>query len=42
MAGYVAIPADWPAGTAADWIGKSLAYVADLPPKKPKAAKPRR
>jgi TfoX/Sxy family transcriptional regulator of competence genes len=43
MAGYVAIPADWPAGTAGDWIGKSLDYVAALPPKKPKAAgKPRR
>jgi TfoX/Sxy family transcriptional regulator of competence genes len=43
MAGYVAIPAEWPAGTASDWIGKSLAYVAGLPPKKPKAAaKPRR
>ena len=43
MAGYVAIPADWPAGTAGEWIGKSLAYVAGLPPKKPKAAaKPRR
>ena len=43
MAGYVAIPADWPGGTASDWIGKSLAYVAGLPPKKPKAAaKPRR
>src|SRR6185437_4908349 len=41
MGGYVAIPADWPAGTAGDWIGKSLAYVAALPPKKPKAAKPR-
>ena len=43
MAGYVAIPAGWPAGTASDWIGKSLAHVAGLPPKKPKAtAKPRR
>jgi len=43
MAGYVAIPAEFPAGTASDWIGKSLAYVAGLPPKKPKAtAKPRR
>ena len=42
MAGYVAIPAGWPAGPAADWIGRSLAYVAGLPPKKPKAAKPRR
>lgn len=43
MGGYVTIPADWPAGTADDWIGKSLAYVAGLPPKKTKAAaKPRR
>jgi TfoX/Sxy family transcriptional regulator of competence genes len=43
MAGYVTIPADWPAGTADDWIGKSLAYAGALPPKKPKAgAKPRR
>jgi hypothetical protein len=43
MAGYVAIPTEWPAGTASDWIGKALAYVAGLPPKKPKAAaKPRR
>jgi TfoX/Sxy family transcriptional regulator of competence genes len=39
MSGYVAIPADWPAGTAGEWIGKSLDYVAALPPKKPKAAK---
>jgi TfoX/Sxy family transcriptional regulator of competence genes len=38
MAGYVTIPAGWPADTADDWIGKSLAYVAGLPPKKPKAA----
>jgi hypothetical protein len=43
MAGYVTIPAGWPADTADDWIGKSLAYVAGLPPKKPKAAaKPRK
>jgi len=42
MGGYVTIPADWPAGTADDWIGKSLAYVAGLPPKKPKAAAKRR
>ena len=43
MAGYVTIPADWPAGTVSDWIGKSIAYVAGLPLKKPKAAaKPRR
>ena len=43
MAGYVTVPADWPADTVSDWIGRSLAYVASLPPKKPKAAaKPRR
>ena len=43
MAGYVTIPADWPAETAGGWIAKSLTYVAALPPKKPKAAaKPRR
>ena len=43
MAGYVTIPANWPAETADDWIGRSLAYVAGLPPKKPKTpAKPRR
>ena len=43
MAGYVTIPAHWPAATAKDWIGRSMAYVAGLPPKKPKTpAKPRR
>jgi len=43
MAGYVTIPAGWPADTANDWIGRSLDYVGSLPPKKPKApAKPRR
>jgi TfoX/Sxy family transcriptional regulator of competence genes len=43
MAGYVTLPAGWPTDTANDWIGRSLAYVAGLPPKKPKApAKPRR
>ena len=43
MAGYTTIPADWPADTAGDWIGRSLAYVAGLPPKQPKTpAKPRR
>jgi TfoX N-terminal domain len=43
MAGYITIPAGWPADTAGDWIGRSLAYVAGLPPKKPKPpAKPRR
>lgn len=38
MAGYVAIPAEWPATRAAEWIRSSLAYVGGLPPKKPKAA----
>jgi hypothetical protein len=38
MSGYVTIPAGWAAGTAGEWIGRSLAYVAGLPPKKPKAA----
>jgi TfoX N-terminal domain len=43
MAGYVTIPVGWPVGKVSDWVGKSLAYVASLPPKKPKAAtKPRR
>ena len=37
MARYVTIPADWPADIAAEWIGKSLAYVGALPPKAPKA-----
>jgi hypothetical protein len=43
MAGYITIPADWPAGKVSHWVGTSLAYVADLAPKKPKgAARPRR
>jgi hypothetical protein len=43
MAGYVTLPAEWPAEATRDWVAKSLAYVAALPPKKPKsAAKPRR
>jgi TfoX/Sxy family transcriptional regulator of competence genes len=49
MAGYVTLPAEWPAEAARDWVGKSLAHVAALPPKKPKptakpksATKPRR
>ena len=43
MAGYVTIPAGWPADAANGWIGRSLDYVGGLPPKKPKApAKPRR
>jgi TfoX/Sxy family transcriptional regulator of competence genes len=39
MAGYVTLPAGWPAATAREWIGRALTYVAALPPKKPKAAK---
>ena len=43
MAGYVTIPADWPADKVSHWVGTSLAYVASLPPKKPKpTARPRR
>jgi len=43
MAGYVTIPADWPAAKVSHWVGTSLAYVAGLPPKEPKAAaRPRR
>ena len=38
MAGYVTIPADWPDAKVSHWVGTSLAYVAGLPPKKPKAA----
>jgi len=38
MGGYVTIPADWPADKVSHWVGTSLAYVAGLPPKKPKAA----
>jgi TfoX/Sxy family transcriptional regulator of competence genes len=40
MARYVTIPADWPADAAAEWIGKSLAYVGARPSKAPAA--PRR
>jgi TfoX/Sxy family transcriptional regulator of competence genes len=39
MGGYVTIPAEWGAAEARPWIEKSLASVAALPPKKPKAAK---
>jgi TfoX/Sxy family transcriptional regulator of competence genes len=35
LAGYVTIPATWPADNARDWIGRSLAYVAGLPLKSP-------
>jgi hypothetical protein len=43
MAGYVTTPAGWAVGTTSDWVGRSLAYVAGLPPKRAKAAaKPHR
>ena len=43
MAGYVTVPAGWSSEAAGDWIGRSLEYVAGMPPKKPKKpAKPRR
>jgi len=41
MSGYVTLPADWPADQAQSWIDRSLAYVAALPAKRPKEAKPR-
>jgi TfoX/Sxy family transcriptional regulator of competence genes len=39
MGGYVTVPADWPADDVRPWAESSLAHVAALPPKKPKAAK---
>jgi hypothetical protein len=36
MGGYVTIPDTWTADDAQPWIQKSIAYVAALPPKKPK------
>jgi TfoX N-terminal domain len=38
MAGYVTLPAGWPADTARPWIGRALDYVGGLPPKVRKAA----
>src|SRR5260370_392490 len=32
MAGYVTIPADWPAETADAWISKAIAHLARLAP----------
>jgi hypothetical protein len=42
MAGYITIPASWPGSVAGEWAGKALAYVAGLPPKKPRATARRR
>ena len=36
MGGYVTLPAGWSPEEAEPWIGRSLAHVAALPPKKPK------
>ena len=36
MGGYVTLPASWSADEARPWIERSLAHVAELPPKKPK------
>lgn len=39
MGGYVALPDDWDAGSAARWVNASLDHVAALPPKPAKPAK---
>ena len=39
MGGYVTLPSGWTAEDAAPWVAKAHAFVAALPPKKPKAAK---
>jgi TfoX/Sxy family transcriptional regulator of competence genes len=41
MGGYVSLPAGWrkPTARSTEWVEKSLAYVAAMPPKIPKAAK---
>jgi hypothetical protein len=44
MLGYAVMPAGVVADDAQveDWVGRALAYTATLPPKEPKARKPRR
>lgn len=39
MGGYVTLPEGWTAARAGPWVGRSLALVAALPPKKKKPAK---
>ena len=39
MGGYVTVPANWTADDVRPWAESSLAHVAALPVKKPKAAK---
>jgi TfoX/Sxy family transcriptional regulator of competence genes len=36
MAGYVTLPVSFDEPAARPWIAKSLAYISELPPKKPK------
>jgi hypothetical protein len=42
MAGYIALPSGWSPDELAEWIARAHDQVAVLPPKKPKAAKPRK
>jgi TfoX/Sxy family transcriptional regulator of competence genes len=39
MGGYVSLPAAFPEAQAQQWIAKSLAYVAAMPPKKAKPSR---
>jgi hypothetical protein len=36
MGGYVTLPGQWSTDEAAPWVGRALAHVAALPPKKPR------
>jgi hypothetical protein len=36
MGGYVTLPGQWSGDQAAPWVGRALAHVAALPPKKPR------
>ena len=39
MGGYVSLPASTDREQASEWVASALAYVATLPPKRPKAGK---
>ena len=39
MSGYLTLPANLSEAATDDWIGKALAHVAAMPPKKPKPPK---
>ena len=43
MGGYVSLPAGWrtPTRVTTEWVTRSLDYVAEMPPKAPKASKKR-